>query len=110
MCLVDVDARLKWPEVVEMSTTMASQKVTVLRRMFSTNGLPEKLVTDNGPQFVSKDVATLCRSNGIKHICVSPYHLSSNGLAERLLQTFKVALQKSEKDGLSSRNVWLMFY
>ena len=56
--------------------TTASQTVTVLMRMFSANGLPEQLVTDNGPQFVSEEFASFCRSNGIKHICVSPYHPS----------------------------------
>ena len=45
MCLVAVNAHSKWLEVVEMSTTMTSQTVTVLRRMFSANGLPEQLVT-----------------------------------------------------------------
>lgn len=100
MCLVAVEAQSKWLEVVEMPTTTASQTVTVLMRMFSANGLPEQLVTDNGPQFVSEEFASFCRSNGIKHICVSPYHPSSNGLAERLVQTFKVASRKLEKNEL----------
>ena len=99
--LIAVDAHSKWPEVVEMMTTTATQTVTVLRRMFAANGLPEHLVSDNGPQFTSEEFASFCRFNGIKHIRVSPYHPSSNGLAERFVQTFKVAMRKSEKDGLS---------
>ena len=99
--LVAVDANSKWPEVIEMSTTTATQTLAVLRKMFTTNGLPEQLVSNNGPQFVSEEFAIFCQFNGIKHIRVSLYHPSSNGLAERFVQTFKVAMGKSEKDGLS---------
>lgn len=61
-CLVAVDVHWKWPEVVEMSTTTASQTVTVLRRMFVANGLPKQLVTENGPQFVSEEFDSFCVS------------------------------------------------
>ena len=101
MFLIAVDAHSKWPEVIEMSTTTAAQTVAVLRQMFAANGLPEQLVSDNGPQCVSEEFASFCKFNGIKHIRVAPYHPSSNGLAERFVQTFKVAMRKSEKDGLS---------
>ena len=101
MFLVAVDAHSKWPEVVKVSMTTAAQTVAVLRKMFAANGLPKQLVSDNGPQFVSEEFASFCQFTGIKHIRVSPYHPSSNGLAERFVQTFKVAMRKSEKDGLS---------
>ena len=39
------------------------------------------------------------RANGIKHIQSAPYHPSSNGVAERFVQTFKRALKAGEKDG-----------
>ena len=41
------------------------------------------------------------RGNGIRHIRTAPYHPSSNGLAERFVQSFKQALKASKNDGLS---------
>ena len=81
MFLIAVDVHSKWPEVVEMSTTTATQTVAVLRKMFVANGLPEQLVSDNRPQFVSGELASFCQFKGVKHIHVSPYHPSFNGLA-----------------------------
>ena len=41
------------------------------------------------------------KQGGIKHIRSAPYHPSTNGLAERFVQTFKKALKASENDGQS---------
>ena len=38
----------------------------VLRKMHVANGLPEQLVSDNGPQFVYEEFASYCQFNGIK--------------------------------------------
>ena len=51
MFLVVVDACTKWPEVVIMSDTTAEKTVDALRAIFATHGLPEQVVSDNGPQF-----------------------------------------------------------
>ena len=96
--LIVIDAHSKWPEVVEMATTTAQRTIVELRKIFAAYGLPEQLVSDNGPQFVSAEFASFMKMNGIKHIRCSPYHPSSNGAAERFVQTFKRAM----KAGLES--------
>lgn len=84
-----------------MSTTTAVRTIEVLKKIFSAFGLPEQIITDNGPQFISEDFATFMKLNGIKHIRSSPYHPASNGLAERFVQSFKLALKASASSGMS---------
>ena len=79
MFLLVVDAHSKWPEVVNMTTTSAQCTIEELRRMFASYGIPEQLVSDNGPQFVSGCFEEFMKMNGVKHIKCTPYHPSSNG-------------------------------
>ena len=99
--LVVVDAHSKWPEVIDMSSTTASATIQQLRSLFASYGLPEQLVSDNGPQFVAEEFEYFLKSNGVKHIHSAPYHPSSNGLAEWFVCTFKAAMKASEHPGLS---------
>ena len=69
-----------------------------LRSIFAIHGLPHKLVTDNGPAFISSEFKTFMDYNGIVHIRSAPYHPSTNGLAERAVQTLKDGL-RCIKDG-----------
>ena len=101
MFLIIVDAHSKWPEVIQMPSTTAQQTISALSSVFSRYGLPDQLVSDNGPQFTSEEFAHFLKRNGIKQIRSAPYHPSSNGLAERFVQTFKRAMRAGEKDGLA---------
>ena len=71
-----------------------------LREVSSEYDIPEQIVSNNGSQFVSAEFAQFCRVNGVKHIRVSPYHRSFNGLGEHFVQTLKKAMQRGVKDGL----------
>ena len=108
--VIVVDAHSKWPKVIVMSSTTAQHTIEALRSIFSRFGLPEQLVSDNGPQFTSDEFTEFMRGNGIKHILCSPYHPSSNGLAERFVQTFKRAMRAGGKDGTSLNHEFLFGY
>ncbi|XP_062389467.1 uncharacterized protein K02A2.6 [Sardina pilchardus] len=95
MFLVVVDAHSKWPEVVVMKNTSAERTIEELRSIFSRFGLPQQLVSDNGPQLISEEFKTFMEENGIQHIRTAPYHPATNGLAERFVQTLKQALKSS---------------
>ena len=103
MFLIATDAHSKWVEVKMMSKITAPHTILELRDIFSSLGLPEMIVTDNGPTFTSSEFRLFMSCNGIKHVTVSPYHPSSNGLAERSVQTFKRAMVKTKGGSVRER-------
>ncbi len=91
--LLAIDAYSKWPEVRVMKCTTALKTLEVLRDWFSSHGIPHRLVTDNGPQFVAQEFADFCKNNRIRHTKSAPYHPASIGLVERFVQTLKQSLK-----------------
>ena len=69
-------------EVHVVSSTSTEATIEKLRIIFATHGILEQLVSDNGSGFTSQEFSLFTERNRIKHILTSPYHLSSNGLAE----------------------------
>ena len=51
-------------------------------------GMPVHCISNNGPQFRSKEFPRFLKMNGVKQVRVAPYHAASNGLAERMVQSF----------------------
>ena len=92
-----------------MSSTTATATIQQLRMIFSHFGLPETLVSDNGPQFSSEEFRSFCRVNGIHHILVTPYHPSSNGMVEHAVQTFKQSFKKLTEGTLEQGLSRLLF-
>ena len=72
-----------------MHSITSAKTIEVLRAVFATHGLPKKVVTDNGPSFTSSEFEDFMEKNGIKLIHSALYHPSTNGLAERAVQSFK---------------------
>lgn len=63
-----------------------------LRRLFARFGLPSYFSSDNGPQLVSKEMEEFLKANGITRIPIPKYSPNTNGLVERMVQTFKKAM------------------
>ena len=82
MFLIVVDSYSKWLEVVPLSSATTSLTIDSLRSIFTTHGLPKEFMTDNGTQFSSTEFKEFMTSNGVRQIFSSPYHPSSNRLAE----------------------------
>ena len=82
-----VDAHSKRPEVIgPMKTTTAEVTASAICNVFARHGLPKKVVSNNGSPFQLAEYKEFLRQNGIQKILVSPYHPSSNGLAEQFFQ------------------------
>ena len=55
MFLIVIDSFSKWPEVSVMKSNTATKTIDELRCLFSRWGIPEQIVSDNGPQFKSDE-------------------------------------------------------
>lgn len=89
-----MDAYSTFPYVIEMSSTMSAARDKALTSVFCIEGLPEAIVSDNGPQFTLSEFEQFCVNNGIEHVTTAPFHPQSNGEAERFVRTFKCQMLK----------------
>ena len=104
--MILVDAHSKWMDIYTMSSITTEATIWNLKASFSMHGLPDVLVTDNGPSFKSEGFCQFVSLNGIQ-----PYHPASNGQAERAVQTFKNAMKKLSGGSVQDRvNRFLFHY
>ncbi|XP_003382034.1 putative integrase core domain protein, partial [Trichinella spiralis] len=82
--LIVVDAFSKWREVRVLKNTTSESVISCLRQIFSTHGLPDIIVSDNGTQFTSHTFQEYLNKGGIRHITSASFHPSSNGQDERM--------------------------
>ena len=101
--LVLVDAHSKWIDVHMMNSITSSKTIEKLRIVFANHGLPRKVVTDNGSSFTSQEFRSFMSDNGIVHVTTAPYHPSSNGLAERAIQTFMNGIKRTHGATIQER-------
>lgn len=94
--LVVVDYFSRFPEVQALSKIDSESVIVALKTIFTRFGIPEVVVSDNGPQYSSKEFSEFASYYGFSHITSSPYHPQSNGQAERTVQTIKKILKESE--------------
>ena len=95
MWLFQIDSFSEWPEIVETTYTSASSTINKFKHIFAPHGLPEQIVSDDGPQFTAKEFKDYCSSDGILYKITAPYHPGLNGKVERLVKTFKNSVQKA---------------
>ena len=84
----------KFPFLYRAKTSFWSLKDHLID-LFSIEGYPDEIVSDNGPPFHSKEFAKFLSGLGIKHTTSSPGYPCSNGFIERHIQTVKNMLSKS---------------
>ena len=88
-------------QVIEKCTSQAI--ITKLRKLFCRYGTTQELITDHGPQFVSKELKLLLSEFGTKHRLVTPYHPEANGEVERFNHCLKKCIQTAAANGRNWR-------
>ena len=94
--LLAVDYYSRWVEVRPLQNTQAKDVVEALKSIFATHGVPEIVVSDNGPQYASECFQNFTKSYGFTHSTSSPLYPQSNGEAERAVRTMKNILKKNQ--------------
>lgn len=70
-------------------------------------GIPNYVLTDNGPQFVSKYFMTLCLFLGFKKLTNTAYHRQTNGQVERYNS---MLIARCVITFLNMRSIWRRTY
>ena len=100
--LVVIDSASRWPEVKILRSTTSSRVISNLDIIFATHGIPVRIVSDNGPQFVSTEFSMFCSDNDIEHRKISPYHPQANAEVER----FNSTVMKGIRAAIADKRDW----
>ena len=92
--LLIVDYYSRFIEVARLNRTTADEVILHTKGVFARHGIPEVVVSDNGPQFSSEAYAAFARQFQFEHVTSSPRYPQSNGEAERAVQTVKSLMKK----------------
>ncbi|KAL6461067.1 hypothetical protein MHYP_G00310330 [Metynnis hypsauchen] len=87
----------RYIEVAELKTTSSEVTVRAIKEAFARHGIPDEVVSDNGPQFVSDTFRNFAREFKFIHTTSSPRYPQANREAERAVRTLK-GLWKKERD------------
>ncbi|XP_060067592.1 uncharacterized protein K02A2.6-like [Ylistrum balloti] len=93
--LLCVDYFSKWPEISKLQGLTSSSVINHVKSQFSKYGIPDQVISNNGPQFASREFTKFSKDYGFQHTITSPHYPSSNGQVERMVQTVKRLLKKA---------------
>ena len=91
--LLVVDYYSRFIEIARLNRSTTAEVVTHLKSIFARHGIPETLISDNGPQYEFSEFAA---EYEFRHVTASPYHPQGNGEAERAVGTVKSLLKKGD--------------
>ena len=93
--IIVVDYYSNFPVVRQLGDTTSHNVVNCLRSIFAEFGIPDKVISDNGPQYSSAVFSDFAQRYNFIHTTSSPHFPQSNGKAERHVGTVKKTLQKA---------------
>ena len=114
---VDDYSRLAYVEVLpDEKTTTAIGFLERAVSFYRRRGIRvERVLTDNGPAYVSAVHALACRRLAIRHSRTRPYRPQTNGKAERFIRTLLGgwaygAIYRSSQERTAALDGWLWYY
>ena len=92
--LLVVDYYSRFIEVAKLTSTTAASVISHLKSIFARHGIPEVLVSDNGPQYSSAAFQNFSKEYEFSHVTSSPKYPQANGEAERAVKITRQLLEK----------------
>ncbi|CAB3977432.1 Transposon Ty3-I Gag-Pol poly [Paramuricea clavata] len=96
--LVVIDEFSRFPEVEILHSTTANAVIPKLDGIFSRQGIPKVVKSDNGPPFNSAEFANFASFLGFLHRKVTPYWPLANGEVERFMRTLEKAIRTAHSE------------
>ena len=97
--LVTVDYFSQFVEVDYLTETTSQTVITKLKGQFARHGIPDVVVSDNGPQFASYQFQRFAETWHFQHEPSSPGNAKSNGAAEAAVKVVKRMMKRSRAAG-----------
>ncbi|KAL5017541.1 hypothetical protein ScPMuIL_007130 [Solemya velum] len=93
--LLVVDYFSRYIEIALLKSTSSQAVINHMQSIFARHGIPETVVSDNGPQYASEAFVKFAKDYGFCHETSSPYYPQGNAEAERAVQTIKRAIRNA---------------
>lgn len=71
--------------------------MTLMKQIFSEQGIPKVVRSDNGPQYDGQAFRDFAKEYNLKHVTSSPQFPQSNGFIESQVKTIKNILKKAQQ-------------
>lgn len=86
-------------EVDKLASKTSKEVIEKLKPHMARHGIPDKIVSDNGPQFSSQEFQTFKDLYEFHHVTSSPTYPQSNGKAENTVKTVQRIMLKASEAG-----------
>ena len=95
--LIIVDYYSRFFEFENLHTLTGQTLINKLMNIFARHGIPQTLISDNGPQFLSELFTNFAKTYAFTHKTPSPHHPNQMDLLKKLLGLANVCLLKKGK-------------
>ena len=93
--LLLVDYYSRYIEIALLNRPSAEEVIAHMKSIFARHGIPELIMSDNGPQYSCEAFSEFAREYQFQHVTSSPLYPQSNGEAERAVKNY----QRSTEEG-----------
>lgn len=97
--LLIVDHYSDFWEIDPLPDLSAETTIKRCKAQFARHGQPDRLISDNGPQFSSLQFKQFAAQWEFEHITSSPHHPKANGKAEAAVKIAKNLCKKAHREG-----------